>query len=863
MKNAIYFFLVLILLFLPKNTALANEPDSAYVFAYASEHRGNNTGLYYAWSIDKKKWHPIEPEFRFIRSDYGPWGAQKKMFSPVLVKGGDGYWHAVWEVNSMDPTFAHAKSSDLILWYPQSFPIIEHGDNCLAPEIRYNSGEDRYIITWYGNKSGENKFYTVSTRDFRNYTPAKEIVGFKGQNLRDTVLVINNKEVGTIHKVEWNQINNLIQKSQVATYRKQLYSENMSGDSARFSDLKPLEATLAIHADDTKAISNKLIGLFFEDINYAADGGIYAELIQNRGFEYSYNRGKWNACSFWKLVGENALFRVAAESPLHENTPHYAVLTTTKVGASLQNEGFGGIVLKAGDKYDFSLFARTLDGKNGKLKIRLVDESGAIYGEALTRVLSKDWQQYTATITALRATADARLEIIPQTEGNVALDMISLFPQKTFKGRKNGLRADIAQALADIKPQFVRFPGGCVVHGNGIENMYNWKHTVGPLETRKTQPNIWGYHQSMGLGYYEYFQFCEDIGAHPLPVVPAGVPCQNSEKQNHPVAGQQGGVPMNEMDGLVQDVLDLIEWANGDPKTNIWAKMRADAGHPKPFGLKYLGVGNEDLMSDVFEERFSMIYKAVKEKYPDIIVIGTIGAGDSEELHDYTRGWEFATELGIPIVDEHSYKAPGWVIHNQDYYDRYDRNKSKVYVGEYAVHVSGRVNNVEAALTEAMYLCNVERNGDIVEMVSYAPLLAKEGFTQWTPDLIFFNNSEMKLTVSYEVQKLFGNNSGNEYISSTLNIDNKDTDIQKRIVQSVVRDSKTGDTIIKLVNLLPVEVSLRFQDWNSQNQKIEKSVLQGSPDDTVAMVVTEEVELLGNEVILPRYSLVILRIKNN
>lgn len=853
-------YIFCLLLSLGKSQAiLANEPDSAYVFAYAPSSAGKASGLYYAWSIDRKTWHSVEPECRFLRSDYGPW-SQKKIYSPSLTKGGDGFWHVVWQVNKTDPTFACAKSTDLIHWFPQSFPIMQYGDNCLSPKIAWLASEDRYVISWYGNLLGKDKYYSTYTKNFKEYSIVSETDKMP-LSICDTVLIGNNEEKGTILCVSWKEIETLMRYAQACAYKKTLYGERVVQSELRLVGQQPLKATLSINEKDSKKISDKLIGIFFEDINYSADGGLYAELIQNRGFEYSLSRS-WKADSFWRLKGKNATFKIATEQPLHKNNPHYAILTTDGKGAALQNEGFGGIAVKAGEKYNFSLFARTMKGKNGKLRIRLVDETGIVVAEATTEMLTEHWKQHAVTLKGLKTTLKGRLEIIPLIEGSIAIDMVSLFPQHTFKGRKNGLRADLAKVLADIKPRFVRFPGGCVVHGNGIENMYHWKNTIGPLETRKPQANIWGYHQSMGLGFYEYFQFCEDIGALPLPVVPAGVPCQNSERQQHEIAGQQGGVPMKEMDLFVQDILDLIEWANGDPKTNKWAKMRAEAGHPKPFGLKYLGVGNEDMMSDVFEKRFAMIYKAVKEKYPEILVVGTVGAGDAEELYDYTRGWEFATELGVPIVDEHYYKSPGWFLNKQDYYDRYDRRKSKVYVGEYAVHLPDRANNMETALVEALYLTNLERNGDVVEMASYAPLLAKKGNTQWKPDLIYFTNAEVETTVDYDVQKLFGNNVGNEYISSTWEVTGKEnTDIRKRIGASVVRCSQTGETIIKLVNLLPVEIHTSLVGLDMNNATIERSVLHGQPDDTLATVKKETIFGQKNTIILPKYSFTVLRIK--
>ena len=354
------------------------------------------------------------------------------------------------------------------------------------------------------------------------------------------------------------------------------------------------------------------------------------------------------------------------------------------------------------------------------------------------------------------------------------------------------MRADLAQTIADLHPRFVRFPGGCVAHGDGLHNIYRWKNTVGPLETRKPDRNIWNYHQSMGLGYFEYFQFCEDVGAEPLPVIAAGVPCQNSSTGGH---GQQGGIPMCDMDQYVQDILDLIEWANGDKNTR-WGKLRAEAGHSEPFNLKYVGIGNEDLITDIFQERFEMIFDAIKEKHPEITVIGTVGP--FSEGTDYRVGWELASKLEVPMVDEHYYQPPGWYLNNQDYYDRYDRSEPKVYLGEYATHIPGRKLNMETALCDALHLINVERNADVVSMTSYAPLLAKKGNTQWNPDLIYFDNTNIYLTPDYYVQKLFGQNSGDEYIPSMISLSDNNEDVQKRVASSLVYDSKSGDYILKL-----------------------------------------------------------------
>ena len=453
----------------------------------------------------------------------------------------------------------------------------------------------------------------------------------------------------------------------------------------------------------------------------------------------------------------------------------------------------------------------------------------------------------------------AQLAVEPMKAGKIGVDFVSLFPQETFKNRANGMRRDLAQTLYDLKPRFVRFPGGCVAHGNGVDNIYRWKNTVGPLEARKQDFNLWGYHQSFGLGYYEYFQFCEDIGAEPLPVVAAGVPCQNSSRGGD---GQMGGIPMEDMDEYLQDILDLVEWANGDPKTSKWAKMRAEAGHPKPFNLKYIGIGNEDLITDVFEERFTMIYLAIKEKYPEMIVVGTVGPFN--EGTDYVEGWKLADKLGVPMVDEHYYQSPGWFLHNQDFYDKYDRSKkTKVYLGEYATHIPGRKANMETALTEALYLTALERNGDVVHMTSYAPLLAKEKHTQWSPDLIYFNNREVKPTTGYYVQKLYGQNAGSHYIPSQIILDNQDNRVKLRIGSSIVRDSKTGDVIVKLVNLLPVSVETEIQlpGIGSVQPSAVRTVLAGAPEST-PLPVTDTIEVGANfKQQLPAYSFTVIRLK--
>lgn len=817
MKHLLLLFSVLLLSLQPAAFAAMHEttatPDSVSLFAYATRGDDGRSGLRFAWSMDGKHWFEIGQNYGYLRCDYGRWGSQKKMLDPNLKQLPGGEWLCIWKLNDHDG-YGQARSKDLIYWEAQQYPR--------------------------------------TTSDFEGTRVKAKIAG--------------HEETGTVSQVPWSVVDGLTRTYERNQYRNSLYGERPVQDKERFAGLKPIKATVTAQPEETKEISDLLMGIFFEDINYSADGGLYAELIQNRDFEYdpSDREGdkNWNSTHSWKLEGENATFTISTSDPIHPNNPHYAVLKTNQPGAALTNTGFDGIALKAGEKYDFSLFARIPEGsKSGKLLVRLVDADGTVQGETTVTVSSRSWKTYKAVLTA-KTSADTRLELRPQSAGEIELDMISLFPQNTFKGRKNGLRPDLAQTLADMHPRFVRFPGGCVAHGDGLKNIYQWKNTIGPLEARKPARNLWGYHQSMGLGYYEYFQFCEDIGAEPLPVLAAGVPCQNSACHGDLRGGQQGGIPMSEMGAYIQDILDLIEWANGDARKTKWGKIRAESGHPKPFNLKYIGIGNEDLITDVFEERFTMIYLAIKEKYPEMIVVGTVGPFN--EGTDYVEGWKLADKLGVPMVDEHYYQSPGWFLHNQDFYDKYDRSKkTKVYLGEYATHISGRRANMETALTEALYLAALERNGDVVHMTSYAPLLAKDGRTQWNPDLIYFNNREVRPTTGYYVQKLYGQNAGDHYIPSQINLDNQDSRVKLRVGSSIVRDSKTGDVIVKLVNLLPVsiETDVRLPGMDGIQSSATRTVLAGAPE-TTPLPVTDTIEAgTSFKQELPAYSFTVIRLK--
>jgi alpha-L-arabinofuranosidase len=569
--------------------------------------------------------------------------------------------------------------------------------------------------------------------------------------------------------------------------------------------------SITVQVGPGKPISADLVGIFFEDLSYAADGGLYAELVQNRSFDYSStDHVGWTPLTAWELVqrgGGQGSVAVETAQPLNAVNTSYAVLTIGNPGGGvgLQNDGFDGIAIKAGDRYDISLFTRQIAGTAAPLTVRLESKGGTLLAEARLPAPTATWKKVSSVLTPTATDADAHLIVLAGGPGKVALDMVSLFPEKTFHNHPNGLRPDLAQVIADLHPKFVRFPGGCLVHGDGIDNIYRWKETIGPVEERKPQPNIWRYHQSKGLGFYEYFQFCEDIGAKPLPVVAAGVCCQNSNfLVTHKYGVGQAGLPMDQMSAYVQDVLDLIEYANG-PVTSTWGAKRAAAGHPKPFGLQYLGIGNEDKITPVFRERFEMIYKAVKAKHPEITVIGTVGPNPAGD--DYTKGWKIADELHLPMVDEHCYKSPQWFWENNRRYDAYDRSKSKVYLGEWASFDDGRRSTLRSAISEAAYLTALERNADVVRFASYAPLLARRDHTDWTPDLIFFTKTEVFPTINYHVQQLFSLNGGDFYLPTAIGGDSAPP---AALAASAVGDSKSGDLIIKVVNGANTAAPLRI-----------------------------------------------------
>lgn len=545
-------------------------------------------------------------------------------------------------------------------------------------------------------------------------------------------------------------------------------------------------------------IQNTMYGIFFEDINYGADGGLYGELIKNRSFEFKQNLMGWT--TFGNV-------NVKDDGPF-ERCPHYVELTYPGHDdrrSGLQNEGFGGISLKQGDSYRLSLWAKAPQGK-ASIQVQLIDQvtdnDPQDFVSQELKIKSDKWQKYEIILKSPKNDREASLRIMLNGKAPVCLEHISLFPVNTFKNRKNGMRADLAQALADLHPGVFRFPGGCIVEGADLDSRYQWKNTIGPVENRPINENRWqyvmknrfspDYYQSYGLGFFEYFQLSEDIGAEPLPVLNVGMVCQFQNKE------ESAHVPVDELQPYIQDCLDLIEFANGDT-TTTWGRKRAEMGHPAPFNLKYIAVGNEQ-WEDFYFKRLKPFVKAIREKYPDIKIIGT--SGPSPEGKSYEHGWKAMREIGADLVDEHFYSSEEWFLNNAMRYDSYSRKGPKVFAGEYACHGVGKKwNHYETSLYEAAFMTGLERNADVVHMATYAPLFAHVKMWQWRPDLIWFDNTNMFKSVSYYVQQMYSCNKGTNVLKLTMN--GKPVAGQKGqdgLYATAASDNGDGSVIVKIVN---------------------------------------------------------------
>ena len=551
-------------------------------------------------------------------------------------------------------------------------------------------------------------------------------------------------------------------------------------------------------------IQPTMYGIFFEDINYAADGGLYAELVINRSFEFP------NPFAGWDISGKVSLQN---DGPFDKN-PHYVRLAPSghhDKHTMIENHGFFGMGLKKGAEYRFTVWARCPEGGNSKIWIDLVDNAtmgdDQKVGNGGIEVSGKEWKKYSLVLKAGKTLERAHLRVWGDSRVTTDLEHVSLFPVDTYHGDENGMRKDLAQALFDMKPGVFRFPGGCIVEGTDLATRYQWKNTVGPVENRPLNENRWhytftsryypNYFQSYGLGFYEYFRLSEQIGAEPLPVLNVGMSCQfqndiRNEKKVH--------VAIEDLQPYIDDCIDLIEFANGDPAKNKWAALRAEMGHPAPFNLKYLGVGNEQWDykdNKAFSKRLKVFMDAIRKVHPEIKLIGT--SGPNSEGQDFDLGWTAMKELKADLVDEHFYRNINWFKNEMYRYDEYDRKGPKVFAGEYACHDSGKkYNHAGASIYEAAFMTNLEKNADIVHMATYAPLFAHVEGWQWRPDAIWFDNLRSAKTVSYHVQALYAQNKGTHVLKTTLA--NPTPKGEDGIFSSAVYDKDRNEVVVKVVN---------------------------------------------------------------
>ena len=546
-------------------------------------------------------------------------------------------------------------------------------------------------------------------------------------------------------------------------------------------------------------IQSTMYGIFFEDINFGADGGLYAEMVENRSFEFPE-----------RLMGWNVFGNVAVNDikPAFDRNPHYVTVSPSghrEKQSGLENHGFFGMGIKKDMKYDFSIYARLnlLQGKSTKFRVELVGEDDVPICQDTIVVTNNQWQKYTATLSSDKTIEKAFMRIFLMSGESVDLDHISLMPQDNW----HGMRADLVNDLADLHPGIFRFPGGCIVEGTDLETRYQWKNTVGAPENRPLNENRWNYtfphrlypnyYQTLGLGFYEFFLLSEKIGAQPLPILSCGLACQYQNSDND----KNAHVALDKLQPYIDDALDLIEFANG-PVTSKWGKLRADMGHPAPFNLKQIGIGNEQ-WGPMYPERLEMFIKQIRAKYPNIKICGSAGPSASGKEFDY--GWEQMRRLGVDLVDEHYYMSPEWFLKNAGRYDKYSRKGPKVFAGEYASHVKGQgdkptvaMNNFEAALSEAAFMTGLERNADVVHQATYAPLFAHVEGWQWRPDLIWFNNLESVRSVNWYIQMLYGTNRGTNVLSLLEN--GKPVEGADGLYASAVYDKEAKNYIIKIAN---------------------------------------------------------------
>jgi alpha-N-arabinofuranosidase len=600
-----------------------------------------------------------------------------------------------------------------------------------------------------------------------------------------------------------------------------------------FSSIAQTAGDIVVKTDAPVAnIQPTMWGVFFEDINFGADGGIYAEMVKNRSFEFAKPLAGWQITGKKMYMGDLLINNRKQINAANPRFLRVNVNNAQKGEAGITNEGFRGMGIKNGMEYEFSMMYSQLP-KGMVIHLELRDESNKVIGTGSMKpsVSGAGWHKESVKFTATATAPKAKLTIWFEGNGQIDLDMISLFPKDTWKGRPQGMRADMIQMLADMKPGFIRFPGGCIVEGIDLENRYQWKKTIGPIEDRQLIMNRWNtefphqnapdYFQTFGLGFFEYFQLSEDIGAEPLPILNCGMACQFNTAEV---------VPLDQLDPYIQDAIDLIEFANGDVSTP-WGKRRAEMGHPKPFNLKFMGVGNEN-WGPQYIERAKIFQAALKAKHPEIKLIFSSGTDPDSEGFRYLD--KSLRTMKADVIDEHYYRSPEWFLTNASRYDNYDRNGSKVFAGEYAAHIPGNATGSNknvwgAALAEAAFMTGLERNAAVVNMASYAPLFANTDAWQWAPDLIWVDNLKVYGTPNYFVQKLFSTNKGTQVLSCLT--DNKVIAGVDSIYASAVRDEKTKNIIVKIVNTSGTAKTkqLSLEGLQKLGKLVKMTTIEGKP----------------------------------
>ncbi|MGN0854492.1 MAG: family 43 glycosylhydrolase [Kiritimatiellia bacterium] len=807
-----------------KFSAPTTDARDGDILALAYETPVDRGGLSFAVKEGAEDWKLIRHlNDRTMASNLGGWG-DKSLMKPFVVTDREGFYHVFHGFVGPRAALCHARNwnaYNIRNWGRENWIEVEEGRipahvgkgvakgaKLVAPVVALR--DDGLFDIWV-TEAARSKAYKIRTdahvahqveeiplADYdREYARRVKAIAVDGRTLTGAVVKVTRDMVDMYRSEfgEWRQL---------APWGETI--DEAKNDEREYGALA-VQAQLALKVTPEKppyAISPMLVGCFFEDINHSADGGLVAEQLQNGDFEFvpgGFGHGPGGET--WRVAaGAEVTFRTA--EPVHVHNAQYVHCARADKGPLLENVGWDGISLKKGAGYTVSAWVR---GRTDFIAVVGDAQSGKVtkWTEVASAAPRTDgWRRIEGRFTAAASVEKAKFALIATGATAFDLDLVSLMPEDTFKG--HGLRKDLAKAIAALQPKFLRFPGGCIVHGPDIAHMYRWKDTVGPYEARRGQGNMWGGRQSYRLGFYEYFQFCEDVGMEPVPVISAGVSCPNPQTY----------MTDAELDAWVRDTLDLVDFAKGDPATSEWARRRADMGHPAPFKMNYLGIGNEDDVNDYFERGFARLQRAVKERDPSIRIIGTAGATFAGR--DYEEGWRTAKNLRVELVDEHYYVGCGWYYGNQNYYDAYDRRGPKVYVGEYAAHKrigKEMVNDMETALACALHLANLERNGDVVAMASYAPLFGKKGFCRWRPDLIYYDATARFLTTDYYVQWLFGNFAGETYVPHELALTGmpdaahdagKVKRFRNRFASSIVRHG--DETIVKLVNTTAFEIPL-------------------------------------------------------